>query len=576
MTVTELEDGFTAASVNDGDENQTGTNVMTLSNVPLAGGGMTFTNTRQVYDVTVKNTVSPDAYGDKTKSFLYTATLWKGDNQFVFPTGLATGVVDGVPVSLSRDRRTLTFSLKHDDKLTVRSLPSGYRLVVTQSPDEYFETTAVGTRTAGNSTVADADTENGSIFIIGSIPASVTIDFANKLKTGDYTVLKNVQLPEGKTVPDGTSFSFTAKLLPTAGATTAAPLSQEIKTMVDNLKNVNGNSLISAACNEEDNTIRFTLADKGRVTLTGLPAGYFLQVTETAPGWAAYVSGIRTNTATQQIKPDVRNGSISFINREAQSFLAVRLVDEENYYASPSVLTPLSGGQFRLSKWNGEAAVPDLTSDNDGFLAYTESGTVTSEIPLENGTYNLVETKAPAGYNKIAGSVRIRVDDKEENVIQYSLDDGVTYLPLTPVKMEKTDDSGTFVYDLYTLVLTNKTGVDVRFRKLDSFGNPQNGAAFKLYSDVDCTVEVEKVPPAESKSQESEIYDGSSWTGSGTYSGIVTLEMVPNGIYYMMETAAPAGYRTGDRFVVVVGEEYMTRSDDPVWGSGGVLERNRT
>ena len=43
-----------------------------------------------------------------------------------------------------------------------------------------------------------------------------------------------------------------------------------------------------ANVNADQNAIQFSLADGGSMTLSGLPVGYFLQVQESAPGFAAY------------------------------------------------------------------------------------------------------------------------------------------------------------------------------------------------------------------------------------------------------------------------------------------------
>lgn len=104
-------------------------------------------------------------------------------------------------------------------------------------------------------------------------------------------------------------------------------------------------------------------------------------------------------------------------------------------------------------------------------------------------------------------------------------------------------------------------GEDLSFRKTDGYGNPLNGAAFALYTDADCS-EALTLSGSEAEAV-SETTDGEE--------GIVTFARVPNGIYYMKETAAPAGYENAGRYVVLVGSMNLKVPDERTGEWAGIL-----
>ena len=153
--------------------------------------------------------------------------------------------------------------------------------------------------------------------------------------------------------------------------------------------------------------IYFSLADGESITLTDLPVGYFLQVQETAPGFAAYVSNIRTDTVTVTISAR-GNSDINFINRIASAILKVKKVDKEDG-------SPVAGATFRLYNIrNGSInTLFTLTSGADGYLAYTESGVTSTELTLESGTYFLAEQSPAVGYRLLNDTITITVDNNK-------------------------------------------------------------------------------------------------------------------------------------------------------------------
>ncbi|MBO4862942.1 MAG: InlB B-repeat-containing protein [Eubacterium sp.] len=435
ITVTENAPGWTAESVNDADDTDTDGATFTLSQVPSEGGGITFTNTRNTSDITVKNNVLSDEYGDKTKNFTYTATLWNGDTQVPFPSTITDA-------TFSDGRKVMTFTLKDDETRLIKDLPNGYKLVVTQTADEDY-TTAVG---------LEGEAKASSLeYTITDIQNDAVIEFENTLKTGTIKVTKNVQLPAGHTLPPGTTFNFTAKLYPTSNSTTASPISNDLKAALNALNR-------GITFDDTANTFSFTLGDGEDISLPDLPVGYFLQVKETAPGYAAYVNTIRTDAVTVLIA-ETGNSDINYINRKAASTITIKKVDKVTG-------NPVKGAVFRLyNVVNGtQNTLYTLTSDDDGWLAYTESGDPVTEISLENGTYYLAEQTPAKWYKLLEDSITITVDNSDPDPANW-----VTVSGSTAVKdFEYLQDE-----DIHTFKVTNErapiiipTGVNVAFNFL--------------------------------------------------------------------------------------------------------------
>ncbi|MBP5494717.1 MAG: InlB B-repeat-containing protein [Lachnospiraceae bacterium] len=410
VTVTETAIGWTATSVNDNDSNDTDGATFTLSSVPITDGGITFTNARDTYDVTVTNQVAPDPYGDKTKPFTYTATLWDGDTQVVFPSTITD-------VTFTNGRKNMTFTLKHEQEYIIRNLPGGYKLVVTQTEDADYEIESTGKQIANNIAITDGDTANDNIFIISAIGVDAQIDFVNTLKKGQYTITKHVQLEAGQTMPENKTFDFTVRLLKTAGSQNPEEINTELKaaveaagaTVTDTDNDGKYDAILFSFTHDPGNGVDLTSVDGAEITLTGLPVGHFLQVTETALGYAAYINNIRTESTTVQIA-EGDNGNINYINRPASSILKIQKTDALDS-------SPIQGAKFRLYNVKGgnQNTLFTLTSDNDGWLTYTESGNVNNVLSLENGTYYMVETDAPNGYRKSADVITIVVNNSETN-----------------------------------------------------------------------------------------------------------------------------------------------------------------
>ena len=416
ITITENAPGWTAVSSNDNDSTDTGDATFTLSDVPSEGGAITFTNTRNTSDITVSNNVLPEEYGSKTKMFTYTATLWNGGTQVAFPGSITD-------VTFTDSRKVMTFMLKDDESYVISDIPNGFKLVVIQTEEEDY--------TTANGLTGETKTD-GLEYALANISDDSQIEFENTLKTGSITVTKSVQLAPGQSVPAGTTFLFTGKILPVSDAIAASSISSEFAA-----------ELAASGATVSGNTFTFNLADGEDITLNGIPVGYFLQLKETAPGFAAYVNNIRTDAVTVLIS-ETDNSDINYINRIAESTLKFYKVDEETG-------DPVEGAVFRLYKMNGQEqnTLHTMMSDADGLLSYMEAGDLYTEVSLENGTYYLVEDTPVTGYERLTDTLVITVDNTltGEDRVTISGCDAATITDYT---------SGTF-----TVTITNRKANNV-------------------------------------------------------------------------------------------------------------------
>ena len=425
VAITEFAPGFTAESIvgtitgsetsRMSDVAADGNTWFTFTDAPADGSGtITYTNTRDTYDVKVTNTVLPDPYGSTTKAFVYTATLWNGDTQVVFPSTIQASQY----ISLTNGRKDMQISLKDGENYIIENLPGGYKLVVTQTADSDYVTES---RKDSND-FAEVPTR-----MIDALSADAQIDFKNTLKTGFFTINKSVHLEQGQVLPPDTEFDFTAKLLRSANDTTPVAISQTIADAVTTWANAN-----NVTVNIANDVIAFKLKDRDSIVLSELPVGYFLQVQESASGYAAYVNNNRQDSVTMQIA-EGDNGDINFTNKKTQVILKIGKVDAQDG-------TPIQGTKFTLSKLVGGVpeAMYTLTSDVDGWLTATVSGNQIQELDLENGTYYLTETETVSGYKQFPDTITIVINSKEANEADWVKISGSSLATIT-VRADETE-----------------------------------------------------------------------------------------------------------------------------------------
>lgn len=90
-------------------------------------------------------------------------------------------------------------------------------------------------------------------------------------------------------------------------------------------------------------------------------------------------------------------------------------------------------------------------------------------------------------------------------------------------------------------------GYDVKFKKIDGYGNAQDAAVFTLFTDAACTTKLEVA--------------GVEVTGTSS-SGVVSFNnKIPSSVYYMTETTVPSGYTNTNTYIVLVGDKALSKED---------------
>ncbi len=123
-------------------------------------------------------------------------------------------------------------------------------------------------------------------------------------------------------------------------------------------------------------------------------------------------------------------------------------------------------------------------------------------------------------------------------------------------------------------------GVSVAFKKIDSFGNPLDGATFTLYTDRDCTHVYEK-----DNHQYAVAISANGTTTKNSNNdilnkGTVLFEEIYEGIYYLKErrsssSGSPEGYlENAKTYVVLIGKDTQRPADTSgtIWAQGRLLE----
>ena len=107
------------------------------------------------------------------------------------------------------------------------------------------------------------------------------------------------------------------------------------------------------------------------------------------------------------------------------------------------------------------------------------------------------------------------------------------------------------------------SGFDVKFKKIDGFGNSLKDAVFTLYSDSACTTAVE--------------VSSTVVTGTSDSTGVVIFNnRIPIGVYYMKETTIPNGYANTNTYIVLVGDKALAKEDLDTTAAGYLTDINTT
>ncbi len=132
-----------------------------------------------------------------------------------------------------------------------------------------------------------------------------------------------------------------------------------------------------------------------------------------------------------------------------------------------------------------------------------------------------------------------------------------------------TRDAGDYLFGVPGTVNTSiywgGDGLDVIFKKTDGFGHALAGATFTVYREAALTNAVKTAVSANGTTDKDS-------KNTVLEKGIVKLEKIPNGVYYMKETladgtnGAPAGYAENTKtYIVLVGTAALTKGTTGVW-----------
>lgn len=153
---------------------------------------------------------------------------------------------------------------------------------------------------------------------------------------------------------------------------------------------------------------------------------------------------------------------------------------------------------------------------------------------LQDGTYVLVETKAPEGYEKLTGVIVLELDHTKDKWC-------TTDSKYVTVGDPDSDNN------ICKITVENPSQMYMEVEKFDQENNSLlAGAEFTLYKQGGALAEGSTEEPPVEGMEQGYVYTaaGTGITGSGDGDkGILKFEKLDNGIYYLWETTAPAGYR---------------------------------
>ena len=348
-----------------------------------------------------------------------------------------------------------------DGKATVTDLDLGY----------YFVTSASGALC--NLTTTDPDAE---IHDKTDVPFEKKDDkvSAEVGETVNYTI-------KGK-VPDHTGFkTYTYKITDTMSE--GLTFKQNVKVTVDGTDVTNA---CTPTYNVESDANKFTVS----IPVKSYPIGAEILVT---------YSALVNENAVEQISKN--SATLTYSNNPSTDTETTTTSVEETVYSSKIAIVKvetgnenkkLEGAEFVLYKKAPTEADPDAIqyyrkwNDTDTTKAVAWVDTIAKATTvktnengeasfegLADGTYYLVETKAPAGYNQLTGPVKVEVHDGEHNTPVTSatqLTVNATVKNQAGTLLPSTGGMGTTVFYVLGFVLVVGAGVLLVTKKRMSQG----------------------------------------------------------------------------------------------------------
>lgn len=311
-------------------------------------------------------------------------------------------------------------------------------------------------------TVADTKSQYATLVSVGSTNVDATIkgalptvvkkvngESATSAKIGDPLTFTLTS-----TIPDMSAYSaytFNFKDTLSQGLTFGQVTSVTVEGVTDPLT-VNTDYTVTTPTTS-DNTLTVSMKDFKKQQAN---VGKTITVTYTATlNKDAVVGGHgNTNSATIQYSNDPSNGGFGESEpSKVRVFTYGFTVDKYTGDSYPDKAVRLAGAKFTLApKDGGEAirfvqvnagnattnAVYRVAKDDDTVTTTTITTPANGKVDfqgLKNGEYTLTETEAPAGYNKLASAIGVKVDGRNDGTdttdatvhITYNNDNGNVY-----------------------------------------------------------------------------------------------------------------------------------------------------
>lgn len=225
----------------------------------------------------------------------------------------------------------------------------------------------------------------------------------------------------------------------------------------------------------------------------------------------------------------------------------------------------------------------DQSAENSGLVEFKNLG---------NGTYFLKETLGPTGYVLSDTVYEIEIDRTRETPI--TVTKGTETMQISPTETEPENSAYSLVGDTLTIQIENEpVTTELALKKVSSADNTQGlaGAEFALYMQVDPNTDEAVAPsevaglPANGTEDGAAQYkylridptdsDGKTTklaTGADGRSG--TIENLANGVYYLVETKAPAGYDALSGAIAITIDRTLDSDSVKITGDGVVTDKS--